>query len=100
MVKHIVFWKLKEHAHGNSKQENTTLFKEKLEALNGKIDGLLSLEVGFDFSSSEGSADVALYSTFNTRNDLMVYQAHPLHQAVIPFIKEAVSERRVVDYEI
>jgi len=100
MVKHIVFWKLKEHAHGNSKQVNKVLIKEKLEALNGKIGGLLSLEVGLDFSASETSADVALYSVFGSRDDLAAYQAHPLHLAAASFVREAISERRVADYEI
>jgi hypothetical protein len=30
---------------------------------------------------------------------LAIYQAHPLHQAIVPFVGEAASERRLVDYE-
>ena len=41
MVKHIVFWKLKDHANGMNKQENALSIKEKLEALNGTIEGLV-----------------------------------------------------------
>jgi hypothetical protein len=100
MIKHIVFWKLKDQANGTSKEENGRLIKEKLEALRGVIPGLLEIEVGVDFSKSDQSADLALYSTFATRADLDAYQAHPAHKAVMPFIMEARSERRVVDYEI
>jgi hypothetical protein len=100
MIKHIVFWKLKDGAHGNSREVNARLIKEKLEALRGVIPGLLKIEVGVDFSKSEQSADLALYSEFATRADLDAYQAHPAHQAVMPFIGEARSERRVVDYDI
>ena len=100
MVRHIVMWKLKDEAHGNTKAENARLFREKLEALNGKIDVLVNLEVGLDFSASENSADVVLYSEFATREDLAAYQGHPEHKAVVPFILEACSERRVVDYEV
>jgi hypothetical protein len=99
MVKHIVFWKLKESAHGNGPEVNGRLIKEKLEALRGVIPGLLRIEVGVDFSRSEQSADLALYSEFATRADLDAYQEHPAHKALLPFIGEARSERRVVDYE-
>jgi hypothetical protein len=100
MIKHIVFWKLKDGAHGNTKEVNGRLIKEKLEALRGLIPGLLRIEVGVDFSRSEQSGDLALYSEFATRADLDAYQAHPAHQAMLPFIAEARSERRVVDYEV
>ena len=99
MVKHIVFWKLKETAHGNTGEQNARLIKEKLEALRGVIPGLRRIEVGLDFSKTEQSADLALYSEFATRADLEAYQVHPAHKALLPFIGEARSERQLVDYE-
>ena len=99
MVKHIVFWKLKDEANGMSKLENAISIKQKLEDLNGKIEGCIKLEVGFDFLHSAESADVVLYSEFENKEALDFYANHPLHKAVMPFIAEARSERRVVDYE-
>ena len=99
MIKHIVVWRLKDSAHGNPKEVNARLIKEKLEALRGVVPGLLRIEVGIDFSKSEQSADLALYSEFATRAHLDAYQEHPAHKAVMPFIGEARTERRVVDYE-
>lgn len=99
MIKHIVVWKLKEQAAGNVKARNASLLKEKLEALNGNIDGLLLMEVGIDFSGTDRSGDIVAYSEFTSREALAAYMVHPLHQAVIPFVVEVVSERRVVDYE-
>ncbi len=99
MIKHIVFWKLKDEAHGNDKAINAQLIKEKLEDLNGKIDGLLKLEVGIDFLGN-GNYDVALYSEVESRNALDFYQKHPLHQALLPFVREAVCDRKAVDYEV
>jgi hypothetical protein len=99
MVKHIVFWKLKEDANGMSKAENAAAIKQKLEDLNGKIEGCIKLEVGFDFLHSAESVDVVLYSEFESKEALDFYANHPLHKAVMPFIAEARSERRVVDYE-
>jgi hypothetical protein len=98
MVKHIVMWKLKEEAHGNDKKANAALIKEKLEALGGKIEGLRHIEVGIDFLGG-GNFDVVLYSELETKETLDFYQNHPLHQALLPFIREAVSDRKAVDYE-
>lgn len=100
MIKHIVFWKLKDSAHGNDKATNAKLIKEKLEALQGKIEGLIKIEVGIDFLGSPESSDVVLYSEFESKDALDFYQTHPEHKALLPFIGEARCERRVVDYEV
>ncbi|NTU45538.1 MAG: Dabb family protein [Chlorobiaceae bacterium] len=100
MIKHIVMWQLKDAAHGNDSQTNARLIQQKLEALRGRIQGMLAIEVGLDFSRSESSGDVVLYTEFVDRQSLDAYQIHPLHQALKPFIGEASRERRVVDYEI
>lgn len=100
MIKHIVMWRLKESAHEKDKAENARVIKEKLESLKGKIPGLRKLEVGIDFSGTESSSDIVLYSEFASRKALDAYQAHPEHKAVMPFIMEARTERRLVDYEV
>lgn len=99
MVKHIVAWQLKETAHGNDKATNARLIREKLEALRGQIPGLLHIEVGFDFSATETSADIVLLSEFESRAALAAYYPHPAHQAISSFVREAVCERRLIDYE-
>lgn len=99
MIKHIVMWKLKDTAHGNDKATNAILIKEKLEALNSKIEGVLKIEVGIDFLEN-GNFDVVLYSELESRDALDTYQNHPLHQALLPFIREAVIDRKAVDYKI
>ncbi len=100
MVKHIVMWRLREHAGGNNKAKNAAILKQKLEALGGKIPGLLKIEVGLDFSGTPDSPDVVLYSELESMDALEAYRRHPEHQAVFPFVKEITSERRVVDYEV
>lgn len=99
MIKHIVMWRLKEHAHGNTRERNAVLIKERLESLNGKIPGLMKMEVGIDFSHTDNSSDVVLYAEFLSRKDLDNYQNHPEHKAIMPFVLEARCERRMVDYE-
>jgi hypothetical protein len=92
-------WQLKEFAHGNDLRTNAILIKEKLEALQGRIPGMTAIEVGLDFSMTDSSSDVVLYSEFVDQHALDAYQAHPEHQALKPFIGEATCARRLVDYE-
>jgi DNA phosphorothioation-dependent restriction protein DptG len=99
VIKHIVMWRLKEEARGNTRSANAELVKEKLEALAGRIPGLLRIEAGLDFSRTESSADVVLYSEFESRKALADYQVHPEHEAVKEFIGDVTAERWVVDYE-
>jgi hypothetical protein len=97
MVRHIVLWRLKESANGKGKAENAADIKRRLEDLNGKIPGMIRLEVGFDFSRTSDSSDIVLYSEFESRAALDAYQVHPLHEAVKPVVTAAREERRLVD---
>jgi hypothetical protein len=99
MIRHIVVWRLKDSALGNDKETNARLLREKLEALRGRIPGLLRLEVGLDFSATENSADVVLVSEFESRAALAAYQVHPEHKAVGVFVSQVVAERRLIDCE-
>lgn len=98
MIKHIVMWRLREEA--GDKATNALELKRQLEGLNGRIPGLIRLEIGIDFSRESESSDVVLYSEFDSHAALQAYQNHPEHNAVIPFVKSVRGERRVVDYEI
>ena len=99
MIRHIVAWRLKDSALGNDKAANARQMKEKLEALRGRIPGLLRLDVGLDFSATENSADVVLVSEFESREALAAYQVHPEHKAVGLFVRAVVCERRLIDCE-
>lgn len=99
MIKHIVLWTLKDHAEGKSKAENAALAKQYLEALNGKIPGTIKIEVGIDISQSSDSADLLLYSEFESQQALKDYHQHPEHQKLIPFMQAIRLERRLVDYD-
>ena len=99
MIKHIIVWHLKPEAHGNTSAHNARLIKEKLEALHGRIPGLVKIEVGIDISRGADSGDLVLYSEFENNEALEVYRDHPDHKAVFPFIAGARAERVIVDYE-
>ena len=96
MLRHIVMWTLKQE----NKHANAQIIKEKLEALQGEIDGLLKVEVGIDLGSIEGNYDVVLISDFDDENALNAYQVHPLHKEAGAFIKSVATGRACVDYII
>jgi len=99
MIKHIVMWKLKDDHNGESKNEIIANVKTMLMGLISKINEIKELEVGINFNPSEAAYDVVLYSTFNSREDLDIYQKHPDHLNVAGYISEVRTERTVVDYE-
>ena len=100
MVKHIVFWRLKESAGGVPAETNAEEIRTRLMALPDVIPEIREFEVGLNFDSSDAAFDVALYSSFASREELLTYQAHPEHVRVKDFIVSVVSDRAVVDYEI
>lgn len=93
-------WRLKDQANGNDKMVNAQLIKQKLESLNGKIPGMLKMEVGLNILDSECASDLVLYSEFESQQALSDYQNHPEHIAIKPFVFEARTERREIDYEV
>ncbi|HEY3596095.1 MAG TPA: Dabb family protein, partial [Paraburkholderia sp.] len=46
MIRHIVMWKLKDHAEGATRAQNALKLKAKLEACRAIVPGILHLEVG------------------------------------------------------
>jgi len=96
MIKHIVSWNRK----AKVTDDDLLTIKTVLEALQGKIDGLLRIEVGLDVSRSDASADLVLYSEFVDCDALARYQVHSEHQAVIPLVQRYCCDRRVVDYHV
>lgn len=98
MIVHIVMWTFKEHAEGHTKQENMAMVKENLESLKNVIPEIVQIEVGCDFSKSEASYDLVLYSEFHSELDLETYQSHPAHQKVAEYIGKVRESRILVDY--
>ena len=97
MIKHIVFWKIKESLDFEGVYAE---MKIRVEDMNGKIPGLIHAELGKDFNKSEFAFDVALYSELVDKKALLSYQDHPVHQLVKEFIGAVTSDRAVIDYEI
>ncbi len=100
MIKHIVMWKLKDEYEGKIKSEIAKEIKFRLENLNDIVNEIDKIEVGINFMESDQAFDIVLYSVFNDKEALDIYQFHPKHQLVVEFIKKVIDKRVVVDYEV
>ena len=99
MIKHVVMWKLKNEAVGNSKSRNLELVKEKLLSLKPVISQISSLDVGENFNASDAAFDLVLITAHHDKNALTGYINHPSHKEAAVFIGNVVAERTVVDFE-
>jgi hypothetical protein len=100
MVKHIVMWKVEDHEIHGRKEDILKKMKEQLEALMGQIEGLVEIEVGFNFNPADAAYDIALYSVLESKEALEYYQSHPKHLEVADsLVRQVAVKRAVVDYE-
>jgi len=95
MIKHVVMFKL-----ADPTDENKKAAKEIIMAMEGKIEGLLSLEVGINIVESPRAFDLVLTSTHSTLEDLKAYAPHPLHMPVAQYMKKVSTNIASVDYEV
>lgn len=100
MIKHIVFWIVKEEAEGLKKAAILTKMKAMLEALPPHIAVVKGLEVGLNIIPSDRAFDLALYTTFDSLEDLKIYANHPEHLKVVDFFKKVVEKSAAVDYTV
>lgn len=99
MVKHVILWKLKEEIAGDAKEKVLREMKENLEALVGKVPGLLRLEIVTKPLISS-NADVMLDSDLESEEALKGYQSHPQHVAVAnTYVRPFTEVRLCMDYE-
>ncbi len=99
MIKHIVMWRIKDNYDGLSKLEICNKIKNELEALKSLIPEIKKIEVGINYLKDSAAYDLALYSEFNSTEDLDSYQKHPDHQKVGKYIGMVKEDRIVVDYK-
>lgn len=100
MIRHVVMWKLHEFADGHNKAENALRVKSALESLIGRVDGLVSLQVGVNQLPGEQAFDLVLMCDFRDWAALETYRTHPLHLGVIELLNKVRSGRVVADWEV
>lgn len=99
MVKHIVLFKLKDEAPAEQKLAAMNNFKKAIEALPAKISVIRKVEVGLNINPGE-TWSIALYSEFDTLDDVKFYATHPDHVAAGSLLAEVKESRACVDYEV
>ncbi len=99
MVKHIVLFKLKDEAAAEEKLAAMQGFKAAIEALPAEIPVIRKVEVGLNINPAE-TWSVALYSEFDTMEDVKFYATHPAHLAASKFLANVRESRACVDYEV
>jgi hypothetical protein len=99
MIRHCVFWTFHNEANGKTKQENLLEAQKLILAMEGRIPGMLNIDCGLNFTTDDAAWDLALFCTFETEEDLKVYQTHPVHEEVKDFIKLVRDKRAVVDWK-
>lgn len=98
MVKHVILWKLKEELSENEKIQVKKNIKKELEALKGKIDGLIDIKVNID-GLATSTADLMLDSSFENENALKGYSVNPLHVAVAnTYVRPFTATRNCLDF--
>ncbi len=95
MIKHIVFWRVRDD---ENKTQNMEKMRKILTDLVGVVPGLISAEVGFNYNPN--GYDISLYSVLESKQALDDYQVHPAHLEVKKFVHSVITDRAVADYEI
>ncbi len=99
MIRHIVMWNVR----GDTPEEkaaNIHRLRHSFHSLKGRIPGMLSLEIGVDFSRIDYSCDVVLCSEFESQTALDAYAKHPEHLRVKQELGDLRIARHQVDYPV
>lgn len=97
MVKHIVLFKLKEELSEAEKLDVMNRFKTAIEQLPEVIPCIRKVEVGLNINPAE-TWNLALYSEFDSLEDVKVYATHPAHVEAGKILASAKADRACVDY--
>lgn len=98
-VRHVVIWKLAAEDLAQKAQDAAGIV-ERMSALDGVVPMIRSLSVGVDVVSGGAYGDVALIADFDDTEALEAYQVHPAHREATHYVRELVSSRHAVDFEV
>lgn len=101
MYKHIVFWKLKEEAHGMNNAELRIEVKRRLDELPAQIPEIVFYETAINIGDYGASFfDVSVISAFDTKDTFWNYTKYPVHDAVVAYIQSVMIAEKIVDYSV
>lgn len=96
-LRHLVIWKLKTELSAEEKKSAAAEIKKRLEALNGRIPGLISLTVQ-TLLTDTSSGDLLLDSCFTGKAELDAYQQNPEHLDAAAYVRSVTESRSCADY--
>ncbi len=92
MIKHIVMWKLKDPADARR-------FQAELDSCFGIVPGMREFETAVRSEGLEANCDVVLNASFDDKEALEAYLAHPHHKQVSSLLGTLRESRSVLDYQ-
>jgi len=95
MIRHVVLWRLTSPG-----ADSFELIRAALEGQQGKVPGLLRVEVGRNFGASRRAVDFCLICDFDSRAALEAYHRHCAHHEVRAIVDPLVAEHWIADYEL
>lgn len=95
MIRHIVLWRLK--PEGRIRFDE---IRRALEAQQGRVPGLLRVEIGRSVAAGRRAVDFALVCDFESRAALEAYHRHAAHQETRSIVDPLVEEHWIADYEL
>ncbi|MEA2174336.1 MAG: hypothetical protein QOD00_1928 [Blastocatellia bacterium] len=95
MLTHVVIWKYRADVEQALREEHVA----RLRALASIVEGIESLNVGFDTLKLPRSFDTGLVAVFRDRAALDAYTVHPRHVLVANFGREISEQVASVDFE-
>lgn len=100
MIRHIVWWTLKEFAEGRTAPENAWHIQQTSAMLHG-MPALISVEVSAKVQpSTTVPAQVVLMSTHKDMEDLQKYKDNPVHQQFADMVGKLAASRNAIDYAL
>jgi len=99
MIRHIVLFQFRVELSETVKREARERFRKKILALPEKLSLIKEIEVGFNCNPDE-KWDICLNGLFETMNDVKSYAIFPEHVAAGTELKQFLSGRSCVDYEV
>lgn len=100
MIRHVVMWTFKEEAEGRTAEENMLFVRDSLYDLLPVIPEIKKMEIFFDITRNESSADLMLITEFDSLESLSTYVVHPEHQKVSQYVRKVIDKRMSHDSEI
>ena len=98
MVAHIVMWNFKDSIREEEKAQLKQDMKLHLEALVGKVPGLLELKF-VENPLKTSTHEICLVSKLEEEKDIKVYGSHPEHVAVADrYVRPYTCDRACLDY--